>query len=338
MAKGNRDASTVLKSKADAQRPLIHHLNADTSWLIQIPRNDGHLRPYFNVLIDAWLTTPQIEFSRIFHEQEHTIPSAFQTMAEVEAFAHEIEIQACSLRGMTPPEKSSTGYVDVAACALRGTDHVNEHTLRQLHPSVPVLVREDAEHLVKAYNHFETITLLPPFKRDWRDTRLPFLPEWLGIGCLTQKRDIQGIHKGIVISFDSTGLDEAEAIIYTPHGIVVEDMEFLTSREPALRIQALIHGLLNVRVGFSWVGYMDANLGAHNGLKLQRLLDAKHWVSTHDEAKVEKGLTSWMLLQNPITLEQALEREKEEAKGQENEIKSPNWYPVGNGESLVLAA
>lgn len=338
MAQGKVDASTVLKSKADAQRPLIHHLNADTSWLIQIPRNDGHPRPYYNVLLDAWLQGPQIEFYSILHEQDHTVPSAFQTVAEIETFAHEIETKACALRGMKVPEKSSTGYIDVAACALRGTDHVNENTLRQLHPSVPVLVREDAEHLVKAYKHFETIVLLPHFQRDWRDTRLSVIPEWLGIGCLTQKKDVQGIHKGIVVSFTSTGLEQAEAIIYTPHGIFVDEMAFLTSREPALRILALIHGLLNVKVGLSWIGYMDANLGAHNGLKLQRMLDAKHWVATHDESKIEKGLTSWILTQNPITLEQALEREKEEARGEERDFGSPNFFPVGNGESLVLAA
>lgn len=336
MAKGKLDATSVFRTAKDAQRPILHHLNADTSWLIQIPRSDGHPRPYFNVLVDAWLTTPQVEYSRIFHQQEHTVPSAFQTIAEVETFARDVEIQACSLRSMPAPEKSTTGYIDVAACALRGTDHINEHTLRQLHPSVPVLVREDAEHIVKKWNHFETCVLMPPFERDWRETRLSFLPNWLGIGCLTQRNDIQGIHKGIVISFDSNRLEEAEAIVYTPHGIPVEQMGFLTERAPSLRILALIHGLLNVRVGFSWIGYSEANLGGHNGLKLQRLLDAKYWVGTHDEAKIEKGLTSWMLTQNPVSLEQALEREKEEAKDGSRDFGDPNWNPVGNGGSLVL--
>ena len=229
MAKQISEAKALLKSEADTRRPLIHHLTADTSWLIQIPRNDGHPRPYFNLLIDAWLTTPQIEFFRIFHEQAHTVPSAFQTIAEVEAFVQEIEAQACRLRNMNAQAKPSTGYIDVAACCLRGTDHVNEHTLRQVHPSVPILVRHDAEHLVKAYKHFENITLLPAFESDWRETRLPFLPQWLGIGCLTMTKDIQGIHKGLVISFDSLGLDTAEAIVYTPHGIPIEQMTFLAS-------------------------------------------------------------------------------------------------------------
>lgn len=114
-------------------------------------------------------------------------------------------------------------------------------------------------------------------------------------------------------------------------------MTFLKSREPALRVVALIHDLLNVKVGLSWVGFMDANLGAHNGLKLKRLLDAKYWVNTHDEAKIEKGLTSWILTQNPITLEQALEREKEGAEDQSHVFRDPNFHAMGNGESLVLA-
>jgi hypothetical protein len=337
MAKQISDAKSLLKSHADTQRPLIHHLTADTSWLIQIPRNDGHPRPYFNLLIDAWLTTPQVEFYRIFHEQAHTVPSAFQTIAEVEAFVHDIEAQACRLRNMDAQAKPSTGYIDVAACCLRGTDHVNEHTLRQVHPSVPILVRHDAEHLVKAYKHFENITLLPAFESDWCETRLPFLPQWLGIGCLTMTKDIQGIHKGLVISFDSLGLDTAEAIVYTPHGIPIEQMTFLASRKPDLRILALIHGLLNVRVGLSWLGFNEANLGGHNGLKLQRLLKSKYWIGTHDEAKIEKGFTSWILTQNPITLEQALEREKAEAKDGAKDFGDPNFHDVPNGGSLILA-
>jgi hypothetical protein len=122
MAEQISDAKSLLKSHADTQRPLIHHLSADNSWLIQIPRRDGHPRPYFNILIDAWLRGSQIEFFRVFHEQAHTVPSAFQTMAEVEAYVHDIEGQACHLRDMDAQPKPSTGYIDVAACCLRGTD------------------------------------------------------------------------------------------------------------------------------------------------------------------------------------------------------------------------
>jgi len=42
------------------------------------------------------------------------------------------------------------------------------------------------------------------------------------------------------------------------------------------------------------------------------------------------------LTQNPITLEQALQREKEEAKDDDVVYGDPNWHPVDNGGSLVL--
>jgi hypothetical protein len=111
----------------------------------------------------------------------------------------------------------------------------------------------------------------------------------------------------------------------------------LASRKPDLRILALLHGLLNVRVGLSWIGFSEANLGGHNGLKLQRLLQSKYWIGTHDERKIEKGFTSWILTKNPITLEQALEREKAEAKEGDKDFGDPNFHEVPNGGSLILA-
>jgi hypothetical protein len=64
---------------------------------------------------------------------------------------------------------------------------------------------------------------------------------------------------------------------------------------------------------------------------------SKYWIGTHDEAKIEKGFTSWILTQNPITLEQALEREKAEAKDGAKDFGDPNFHDVPNGGSLILA-
>jgi hypothetical protein len=93
---------------------------------------------------------------------------------------------------------------------------------------------------------------------------------------------------------------------------------------------------LNVRVGLSWLGFSEANLGAHNALKLQRMTNAKYWIPTHDEAKVEQGFTSLILTQNRITIEEALERERNEA-GNVAVGKVPKLSVVGNGGSMVLA-
>lgn len=328
------EPSAFLSSEADTRRPLIHHLNADNSWLLQVPR-DGP-RPYLNVFMDVWLQGPQVEFSKIFHSQSHTEASAFQTVEEIENFVRDIEEHALGLRGEKPGARPAS-YIDAVTCTIKGTDHCNEQTLRQLHPSVPIFVRSDAVKLVNSWKHFETVVTIGEFEGDWRKTRQAPLPDWIGIGTLTQKSsDIQGIHRGVIITFD-TGMG-CEAVVQLPHGIPANHLGFIASAEPKVRILALIHGLLNVKVGFALTGYMDANLGGHNGLKLQRLLDASYWIGTHDEAKDAHGMTSWMLLQNPITLDQALEQERQGlAKGTGAKQTPPNWHSLRNGGSMVLA-
>jgi hypothetical protein len=37
------------------------------------------------------------------------------------------------------------------------------------------------------------------------------------------------------------------------------------------------------------------NLGAHNALKAQRMMNAKYWVETHDEIKIGGGLIALFL-------------------------------------------
>jgi hypothetical protein len=225
--------------------------------------------------------------------------------------------------------------IDVVVCCTNGTDHINKATLLQLHASVPVLVRPEGVKIAQSWEHFDTVEALAPFTGDWRQTSKAPLPEWIGIGTLTQKKDPQTIHKGLVLSFD-TGKDNPEAVIYTPHGILTSDLAFIPTTAPNLRILALLHGILNVKVGWSWTGYSMANLGAHNGLAVQRLLDAKYWLGTHDERKIEQGFTSLMLTNEYITVEDALEQEKREAGGEECG-KENGWRDVGNGGTLVLA-
>lgn len=83
------------------------------------------------------------------------------------------------------------------------------------------------------------------------------------------------------------------------------------------------------------------NLGAHNGLKLQRLLRSKYWIPTHDEVKRGGGLVSWMLNRQVITLQEAIKREIEERGVTVDgsalaSMAGVHFEEVGNGESLIL--
>jgi len=155
-------------------------------------------------------------------------------------------------------------------------------------------------------------------------------------GTLTQPKDLQGIHKGFLVSFLLSPTSPPEAVIYSPHGILYNSLAVFAKTSPDLRVLALLHGTLNVKVGWSLTGYSDANLGAHNGLKVQRLTNAKYWIGTHDEYKVEQGFTSLMLTNCPITVEEALERERLEDGGRDCG-KESGWNYMGSGASSVLA-
>jgi len=288
--------------------------------------------------MDVWLQGPQVEISKAFHSQSHTEASAFQTVKEIESFVRRIEEHALSLRGAKADERPAS-YIDAVTCTIKGTDHCNEQTLRQLHPSVPVFMRPDTVKMVNSWKHFETVVEIKDFDGDWRKTSKAPLPDWIGIGTLTQQSfDIQGIHKGVIVSFDAG--NGSEAVVQLPHGIPAKHLAYISSAQPKLRVLALIHGLLNVKVGFALTGYMDANLGGHNGLKLQRLLNARYWIGTHDEAKDAHGLTSWSLVSSHITLEEALRQEERgmRAAGNGSVKQAPaNWHSLANGGSMVLA-
>ena len=92
----------AIQSALASRRPLIHHLNADTSWLLQIPRPDSAVkhggRFYYNILIDPWLQGGQSDVASWFSQQHHAIPSAVGSIAEVEELAREIEVLAAGLR------------------------------------------------------------------------------------------------------------------------------------------------------------------------------------------------------------------------------------------------
>jgi hypothetical protein len=132
------------------------------------------------------------------------------------------------------------------------------------------------------------------------------------------------------------GEDEAECIIYTPHGISSNALMPLLSASPPIHTLCFIHGLHDVSLSRT----QQLNLGAHNGLKAQRLLRAKYWVGTHDEVKKGGGVISWFLQRKTISVEDALREEeqrlREEGEGLVDDLDEVSFEEVGNGESRIL--
>lgn len=63
-----QDLRASIQAALSTGRPLLHHLNADTTWLLQLPRPQTAVkkggRYYYNILIDPWLSGGQSDVAR----------------------------------------------------------------------------------------------------------------------------------------------------------------------------------------------------------------------------------------------------------------------------------
>ncbi|RMY61164.1 hypothetical protein D0865_01141 [Hortaea werneckii] len=407
----HHDLRHAVQSALATRRPLLHHLNADTSWLLQIPRPDSAVRNgarfYFNILLDPWLRGGQSDLASWFSQQWHVEKSAVGSIAQLEELAREMEILASGLRlgqgrktnaaieAASGPDET---FIDAVAVSHEFTDHCHKETLLEVHPDVPVFAIHEAARLIQSWHHFRTVITINNFgtegETDWRSSSVPPLPDWIGISRLLQTDDVLNYHSALMIAFNNqhanyqshqlhktTPLppttpnnpstrkrhhapitpnedeESAEAILYTPHGISSGDLTLIPSATPPIHTLAFLHGLHNVRVSTATGRTaLQSNLGAHNGLKAQRILNAKYWIGTHDGVKRGGGLVAWFLQRESLTLGDALEaerrrrRKRREGRGGSTMTRSSgedldktvesfegvNWVDLQNGESKVL--
>lgn len=137
------------------RRPVLHHLSADTAWLLMIPRPLAATRRggrvYFNILIDPWLSGTQTDYtswlSRQWHADEPRVPS----IAAVEDLIRETESLASGLRSGKGRKSNVEDnqdldevqtFIDAVAISHQFTDHCHEETMRNVHPDVPVFATE----------------------------------------------------------------------------------------------------------------------------------------------------------------------------------------------------
>ncbi|KAF2668221.1 hypothetical protein BT63DRAFT_425546 [Microthyrium microscopicum] len=310
------------------RRPILHHLNADSSWLLQLPH--PHSKPgqrtFFNILIDPWLTGPQSDVASWFSTQWHSESPAYASIADVEELAWKTE---------SIIDKSATrnSPIDVVAISHEFTDHCHRETLMQLPVTVPVLAPPKAAGVVSAWKHFDHVCEMLPFPQHSGELALPY---WVRVSRVQDESDALYYHSAVVVAFKSRadGEDVEEFVMYTPHGVGVSAVEKMRETAPSLRPLCLIHGLHDVKLSV----VQQLNLGGHHGLNVYRALksDSCYWVGTHDEQKKGGGLVSWFLHRNMITLGDALRQEKLLRMKAEDEDIKVLYEEIGNGEQKIL--
>lgn len=351
------------KAALESPRPVLAHLNADTTWLLQLPipasaksssNSTTTSRSHYNVLIDPWLEGPQSDVASWFSTQWHIVAPAVQAMRELNAVLAELE------GGDPGPDEGDDvpSYVDCVAISHEFTDHCHEATLRELPKSIPVVATEKAADLIRSWGHFDTIITTPAFSAatpDWRGVLVDpsgALPPWLGIGRVVTQGNALYYHSAVIVAFDlgykpnqratrSKGgsvqtQSEPEAVIYSPHGIKGSDLECV--RKAGLKTLALLHGLHDVRI---WMT-AQLNLGALNGIRAVRASGARYWIATHDETKRGGGFISWLLQRTTYSLRDAVESEETKRQGSEEVVgdgssSAYDFVELGSGDGLVLS-
>lgn len=208
-----QDSITQARS---TRRPLLTHLNADTTWLLSIPyprnANKRKGRIYFHLLIDPWLRGGQSDVAKFFSQQWHAIESSVQSIAGVEQLIKGGEdaarVPAISGGDRANDEKeegrgdASQSWIDAVAVSHEFTDHMHKDTLLEIPSSVPVFASTKAASAIKSWRHFEFVSEIPRFARDWRTASTKPLPEWLSISRVAYAgADMLYYHSAVMFSF-----------------------------------------------------------------------------------------------------------------------------------------
>ena len=258
-----------------------------------------------------------------FSKQWHTVESSVLTIAELSERLRDVQKLYGSINQKNIKKDTNLqdllkeSCIDAVLLSHEFSDHTHKETLLELDPIIPVFATQRAADLVRSWHFFKQVFTIPTFSTqtpDWRETSIGSLPDWIGISRITTWADPLSFHSAVLVAFkiednveataDSKGL--AEAIIYSPHGINAIDLQSISRSRPPLKTLALLHGVDDIRIG----SISRLNLGAHNGLKAQRICQAKYWVGTHDEAKEARGIVAPFLRRKTLTIQEAIEEEK----------------------------
>lgn len=326
-----KEWSEVLHSQ---HRPLLIHLNADTTWLIQLPYPKSQKVPngrsHFNILLDPWLQGPQTDVARWFSTQWHAIPPSVATIADLSSVLKEVE----DPEGHSQENQSS--FIDAVAISHEFTDHCHKATLLELPKNTPVYAAAAAAKIIKGWDHFSTTVTLPALDQGvhWSKLTVGPLPKWIAIGRVTTPRNNLHFHSAVLLAFSRDHTPDsrdsrAEAIIYSPHGISDQSLIHLGSSR--IDTLALLHGVDDIQI---WKA-KQLNLGALNGIRAVGVTGAKYWIATHDEDKTSAGIIAPLLKRTTYNLKVAVDHEQERMK-ELDRVPDYQFKQLGSGHGLVL--
>ena len=156
------DLCAAVTKEISQRRPILHRLNNDTSFLLQLPRaaaaaSKPGSKVFYNILVDPWLTGGQSDTAGWFTQQWHTARSAVQSVSEINVLAREIENLASKQQpnscydafhkktyrtDLSSVSEVNETMIDVVVISHEFTDHCHKNTLMTLDRDVPIFAPE----------------------------------------------------------------------------------------------------------------------------------------------------------------------------------------------------
>lgn len=325
--------------RAEPPRPVLVHLNGDTTWLLQLPypaaAREPHHRTHFNLLVDPWLQGPQSDVASWFSTQHHVVAPAVPSLDALQDALRELEPADAADGG----GRGTGSRIDAVAISHEFTDHCHRATLEQLPRSTPVYAADVAAGLIRRWGHFDAdaVVTAPGLAggTPWTSLAHARLPSWLRVGRLVTPGNSLYYHSALVFAFDTStsgdGGGSAEAVVYSPHGIAAQDLAAVLPSCGLATTLAMLHGLHDVRL----FPLKQLNLGALNAVEAVRAAGARYWIGTHDEEKTGRGLIAPLLRRTRYTLRQAVAHDEKKSAGRQGG-KGYEFRELASGEALLL--
>lgn len=288
---------------------LIKHLNEDTTWFIQWNE--------IGILIDPWLVGEQTDYFRSFSCQEHRIKSSIDNFDEMK------------------------DEIDLIIISHHYTDHCHEQTLRLLPSSIPIFATKYAFQRIRHWNYFDHLFEIPELNNSVDHLTINEITkkklnsskfDEISIGYLSEKGFFShpSLHGATILSFLMNN-NKWKSIFYIPHGCQIDSILEWFNQQTNIDVEIVFQGFDRV-YNPRWIGGI-LNYGYQQGAQLVQSINAKHWISTHDEDKIARGFVSLFLKRDYSNIENA-QNELNKYLSLNNSI--AQIHQINNGHSLTV--
>ena len=320
-------------------RPILTSLNGDNSWLISFPlpvkERKATNRAYYHAVLDPWLVGPSVTLSSWLVSLSLTTQSVANDGNGIEALARDIEDEAATAGLIVNQPRGTSSYLDAIFIGFHYTDHMHKPTLCTFDKTIPVFAVSEAAGTIRTWDHFRTVIVthdLDSANGNWHEFHpgAP-LPNWLNIFRIIGHHELN--FADIIVWSSDEGTNEA--ILYSPHGIRIDQPSFQTylhKANPPVSTVAMLHALKD-----SFALGARTTLGVAGGLALEAELKPAYWIKTHDSTLLYNGLFSLVIRDVFRSMESGIEELQRKSDKAPEDLKKPNLIEIESGECFVLS-